>query len=260
MNVMSCCLQTCRSSGVKPYGMFHPIGPNFRRSCTTAWKKQKPNRSVLKISGLFDSSQALSVMELYDRSKLARSPAGGSFVILTPFCNTCTGKLFAGIDVSHRRKLFDMDSGLSCSTMASRSPIHDSIKWQFERSTQPPMCWAFSIILVAFGPCPWPKEIDSKRRFIPRSSAKTITSATGSVPGDRINTNGVVFTESAKDFAISKVGGSTNFCPICSAMNDVIAFFKLSILKARIQHSFCSEVSLPSQSPGIFSLSASTAS
>ncbi len=30
--------------------MFHPIGPNFLRSCTTAWKKQKPKSNVLKVS------------------------------------------------------------------------------------------------------------------------------------------------------------------------------------------------------------------
>ena len=30
--------------------MFHPMGPNFLRSCTTAWKKQKPKSKVLKVS------------------------------------------------------------------------------------------------------------------------------------------------------------------------------------------------------------------
>ena len=34
----------------------------------------------------------------------ARSPLGGSLVIFTPFCNTCTGKLLAGIEVNHKRK------------------------------------------------------------------------------------------------------------------------------------------------------------
>ena len=37
-------------------------------------------------------------------NRAARSPLGGSLVILTPFCSTCTGKLFAGMDVSQRRK------------------------------------------------------------------------------------------------------------------------------------------------------------
>lgn len=34
----------------------------------------------------------------------ARSPLGGSLVIFTPFCKTCTGKLLAGIEVNHKRK------------------------------------------------------------------------------------------------------------------------------------------------------------
>ncbi len=37
-------------------------------------------------------------------SPKTRSPLGGSLVIFTPFCNTCTGKLLAGIEVNHKRK------------------------------------------------------------------------------------------------------------------------------------------------------------
>ena len=36
--------------------------------------------------------------------QVALKPLGGSLVIFTPFCSTCTGKLLAGIDVSHKRK------------------------------------------------------------------------------------------------------------------------------------------------------------
>jgi len=41
--------QTCicrmlirRSDSLNSYGMFHPSGPKFRRSCTRAWKKHRP--------------------------------------------------------------------------------------------------------------------------------------------------------------------------------------------------------------------------
>lgn len=52
--------------------------------------------------------------------------------------------------------------------------------------------------------------MDSKRFSIPSLSAKAMTSETGSVPGDRMKIKGVVFTESANDLLMSKVGGSTN--------------------------------------------------
>mmetsp|Transcript_66754 Transcript_66754/g.204231 ORF Transcript_66754/g.204231 Transcript_66754/m.204231 type:complete len:241 (-) Transcript_66754:3025-3747(-) len=237
--------------------MFHPMGPNFLRSCTTAWKKQKPKRSGLKMSGLSDCLNKSSVMVEYDRSKLARKPEGGSFVILTPFCKTCTGKLFAGMDVSHKRKLFDISSGFSCSTSASRLLIQDSMRWQFDRRTQPPVPCAFSIILVALGPWPWPREMDSKRLATPIFSAKAMTSDTGSVPGERMKMSGVVLMESAKDFAMSNVGGSTNLWPICSEMNVMTALLRQSIRMARMKHSRSRLVNLDSHSPGSGSLSAS---
>mmetsp|Transcript_120667 Transcript_120667/g.385246 ORF Transcript_120667/g.385246 Transcript_120667/m.385246 type:complete len:241 (+) Transcript_120667:1647-2369(+) len=240
--------------------MFHPMGPNLRRSCTTAWKKQNPKSKGLKTSGFKDCLKTSSVITEYDRNKFARRPEGGSFVILTPFCRTCTGKVFAGMEVNHNLKLFDMFSGLSCSTRASKLDIQDSMRWQLDSSTQPPVPWAFSIIFVAFGPWPWPREIDSKRFSRPSFSANLMTSATGSVPGERMKISGVVFTESAKDFAMSKVGGSTNFCPIWSEMKVMTAAPKQSMRIARMKQSFSKDDSLPSQSPGIGSLSACTES
>ena len=35
----SCLTEIRRSDSLKPYGIFQPIGPNLRRSCTFAWKK-----------------------------------------------------------------------------------------------------------------------------------------------------------------------------------------------------------------------------
>merc|ERR1719210_602961 len=164
------------------------------------------------------------------------------------------------MEVSHKRKFADMFSGFRPSTRASKEDIHDSMRWQLESSTQPPVPCAFSISFVAFGPCPWPKEMDSKRLAIPSLSANLMTSATGSVPGDKMKMRGVVFTESPKDFAMSKVGGSTNFVPILSEMKVMTALFRQSIRKARIKQSFSREVSFSSHGLGNSSLSASTES
>jgi len=191
---------------------------------------------------------------------LARRPEGGSFVIFTPFCRTCTGKDLAGMEVSQSRKLLDMFSGFSCSTMASSVDIQDSMRWQLERRHQPPVPCAFSIILVAFGPWPWPREMDSKRLAMPRLSAKAMTSATGSVPGERMKTKGVVFTESAKDLAMSKVGGSTNCWPMRSAMKVMTALLRQSMRMARMKQRRCMGLTFSSHSPGRRSFSASTES
>lgn len=68
-----------------------------------AWKKQRPNNIFLKIFGIplpsnHDLLQIGSVP--YEPSRFAFNPIGGSFVILTPFCNTATGKVADGYDVS----------------------------------------------------------------------------------------------------------------------------------------------------------------
>lgn len=43
----SCCTLMRRSVSLNSYGMFQPSGPNFRLSCTSAWKKQRPYSNVL---------------------------------------------------------------------------------------------------------------------------------------------------------------------------------------------------------------------
>ena len=45
--------------------MFHPRGPNLRRSCTTAWKKERLNSSFFHAVGLaWQDSNGMSVMSL----------------------------------------------------------------------------------------------------------------------------------------------------------------------------------------------------
>ena len=52
-------------------------------------------------------------------SKLARSPFGGSLVILTPFCRMDTGNLSEGPEVSHSRNSGEVESGLMSSQIFS---------------------------------------------------------------------------------------------------------------------------------------------
>jgi hypothetical protein len=72
-----------------------------------AWKKQSPNSIFLKIFGReLDSNQSLFDIGSvpYELNKFAFNPLGGSFVILTPFYNTATGKSGEGYDVNQSRK------------------------------------------------------------------------------------------------------------------------------------------------------------
>merc|ERR1719161_1924594 len=107
-----------------------------------------------------------------------------------------------------------MLSGLNCSTIASSEDIQLAARWQFANKTQPPRLQPLSMALWAFGPCPCPRDMDSKRFDIEFLSANASTSEIGSEPGERMKISGVMFVESAKLLAMSKVGGSTNFCPI----------------------------------------------
>ena len=52
--ILSCSTLMRRSVSLNSYGLFQPIGPNFLRSWTIAWKKQRENRSFLKDSDCFD--------------------------------------------------------------------------------------------------------------------------------------------------------------------------------------------------------------
>ena len=95
----------------------------------------------------------------YERFRLALTPAGGSLVILTPFCRIVTGKCGDGMLVSHSLKSGSVVSTLMLSTIFSRFGIQLAARWQFCRSAQVPFLMASSIMTAALGPWPWPMEI-----------------------------------------------------------------------------------------------------
>ena len=53
----SCRTLIRRSPSSKPYGMFQPIGPNERRSCTKPCTYARPKHSFLNVSGLSQLSK-----------------------------------------------------------------------------------------------------------------------------------------------------------------------------------------------------------
>ena len=77
------------------------------------------------------------------------------------------------------------------------------------------------IILSAIGPCPCPKDKLSNRRF--ETAEKVVIAPIGSVPGDRMKTNGVRLLESLNVDAKSNAGGSVYLSPRYAATNRVIA-------------------------------------
>ena len=85
-------MQTVRSPMLNGYVRFHPIGPNWRRSHTTEWKKQSAKMIAFSSDCLPHPSQIASVNEAYARSMLGRSPVGGSFVSLIEFWSTYIGR------------------------------------------------------------------------------------------------------------------------------------------------------------------------
>mmetsp|Transcript_48022 Transcript_48022/g.138291 ORF Transcript_48022/g.138291 Transcript_48022/m.138291 type:complete len:209 (+) Transcript_48022:635-1261(+) len=178
-----------------------------------------------------------------EASTLARRPLGGSLMIFTPFCKMSGGKCSVGIDDNQRRKSSCTPSGVSCSQMHSRSGSQETQRWQLQRSTQPPDSTAFWMVFAARGPWPWPREMLSSLWPILRDSAKAIISPTGSLPGDKMNTNGDNFVESSKEVAMSNAGGSTNPGPSSSATSRAAAAVSRSGRNARRTHIRCMSLS-----------------
>lgn len=198
--------------------MFQPSALYLRRSWTIAWKNEMANSSLRQARGLVDSSIRSCAIERYVIRILALRPVGGSSVIFTPFCRIATGKIGEGMEVSHRRKSFDIFSGLKSSTILSNVGIQDWDKWQFWRSTQRPRCIPSSIIASAIGPWPWPSEMELIFLSIFLDSAKRVRSAIGSAPVDSTKISGVMLVASLKHASRSNGGGSMNFCPNFSVM------------------------------------------
>ena len=89
----------------------------MRRSCTIEWKNARPNMSLRNSASFVHVSKNSESLTGYDwnvRSRPARSPLGGSLVILTLFSRMGTGKMSDGYDVSHRRNFLWVFSGMSC--------------------------------------------------------------------------------------------------------------------------------------------------
>ena len=126
-----------------------------------------------------------------------RGPRGGSFVILTLTCITATGKCGLGFDVSQSRKLSWTWSGLKSSTMRSNVGNHDTQRWQFCRRTQEPSFVLFSMSFSAMAPWPCPRAMEVHLSSMDRFRASSWISLFGSLPVDKINTNGVIFSESS---------------------------------------------------------------
>jgi hypothetical protein len=68
-NMYNCNALMHKSISLNSYGMFHPRGPNVRRSWTTAWKKHSPYSNLLKLSNCLELSKnsgSLMGCERYD--------------------------------------------------------------------------------------------------------------------------------------------------------------------------------------------------
>ena len=74
----------------------------------------------------------------YRRARLARSPLGGSVVILSPRCRIASGKCGVGLDESHRRNRSCGVASSKRSMIFCSSGSHESIRWQFAKNTQFP--------------------------------------------------------------------------------------------------------------------------
>mmetsp|Transcript_44740 Transcript_44740/g.71815 ORF Transcript_44740/g.71815 Transcript_44740/m.71815 type:complete len:241 (-) Transcript_44740:1201-1923(-) len=225
-----------RSPSSKPYGMFHPMGPNPRRSCTKPWQKARQKHSFLNTSGLLHVSKNSEVAigsSWYERRMFARRPRGGSFVILTPFCKMATGNEGLGRDVSHNLKLASADSGLIPSQIFSRLGIQEAAKWQFCRSTHFPVCTASFMSTAALGPWPCPMDITLMSVSFPMSAANFNSAVVGSDPGDNTKSNGVVALDSAYEPGRSNGGGSVNFRPMVDSTKSFTAGRILSGRKHR---------------------------
>merc|ERR1719399_1378507 len=110
----------------------------------TAWKKQRPKSIGLKAKALgpltpSKNSGSEIGSETYEPSRLARSPRGGSLVILTPFWRMETGKAFDGAEVSHRRKSGLLPPAEKSSQIFSSVVIHETARWQFCSTTHEPL-------------------------------------------------------------------------------------------------------------------------
>jgi hypothetical protein len=230
----------------------------------TAWKKVRPksigfHAHALGPSTPLKNSGSEIGSERYEPRMLARSPLGGSLVILTPFCRMETGKAGEGAEVSHSRKRSCSLVVPKSSQIFSRVGIQLTARWQFCSTTHEPLKRASEMSFCAMGPCPCPSEM----AFVflppmPRLSANLSSSAIGSCPGLRMKTSGDVGDESAKHSSRLNGGGSVNLGPSQSCTKSVTIGTTRSGRRQRRMHSRSkgtpSSLRSSSQLPGSFSL------
>jgi len=103
------------------------------------------------------------------------------------------GKVLVGIEVSHNLNYLCVFYPNYSTTFYSYD-IHDAAKWQFCSKIHVPFNSPDLTSYWAFGPCPWPSEMDYD--FLSIYFANLVKSVTGSEPADKRNINGVKLLES----------------------------------------------------------------
>lgn len=117
--------------------MLNPNGPNFLLSSIVPWKRHNENSKHLN-GNTFSCSEWKNSMRsltwfVYALNMFALMPAGGSTVILLPFCKMATGKCGEGVEVSQILKSLWTTSGWIVSMRRSRRGIQLGARWQFCR-------------------------------------------------------------------------------------------------------------------------------
>ena len=158
INIFTIRTEISRSLSLNSYALLKPKGPNFRLSCTIAWKNDNENNKFLNsLPLLMDSAYwKADPNSTNERLRLAFKPLGGSVVNFIPFYNTLTGKYEAGIEVRNIRNWgFNWISFIRSTNyynIYSMDDIHDLARWQFCSNTQNPSFYALSINNSAFLP------------------------------------------------------------------------------------------------------------
>lgn len=149
-----------------------------------------------------------------------------------PACSMVIGNPGWGEELSHSLKSECGSWTCNCSTSLSSSGIHERDRWQLARKTQWPsrrneqcfkqtyivvhvsVTFSFwvnnrrkdifvpfltpsSIMLLAIGACPWPRESAWKCLLMSQVSANCSRAAVGSTPGERTKIRGVLQVDSS---------------------------------------------------------------
>mmetsp|Transcript_66786 Transcript_66786/g.204438 ORF Transcript_66786/g.204438 Transcript_66786/m.204438 type:complete len:250 (+) Transcript_66786:1453-2202(+) len=171
------------------------------------------------------------------------------------FCSNWIGNFGVGEEDNQMRKSLCGPASKVFSRYFSNAGSQNAHKWQLASNAQNPALDPSSIILVAFGSWPWPKEMLLHCTL--RSTASALSCAVGSMPGVRTKSSGVVQVDSSKTASRSMGGGSTNLGSIFTDMNCMVAGTTRSPRMHLTTMSFCNTSRRPSHSPGKASFSGS---